>query len=165
MSQTILLKRSSVPGHVPTVSDLAIGELAINTYDGVLYYVRDNGTQEVVTVGQSAGSTSPYQEIVHNFSFVNTGATPIATIAGSKMIVEVTITITTAFNGSALTLSIGDDTNNSSVVSATQTLLDTQAAFAVFPNVSFGSDTQISLYLTALGSTQGVGFVTIKVQQ
>lgn len=165
MSQTILLKRSAVPGRVPTVSDLEVGELALNVFDGVLYYIRDNGSQEVIAVGQGSNDASPFREIVHNFSFVDTGVTPIVIIPGAKRIVEVVVTITTPFNGSALTLSIGDDANNSSVVSASQTLLDTEAAFAVYPNIDFGSDTQISMYLTALGSSQGVGFVTIKVQQ
>jgi hypothetical protein len=34
MALKIELKRSSVPGKVPATTDLALGELAINTYDG-----------------------------------------------------------------------------------------------------------------------------------
>lgn len=34
----ILLKRSDVPGKIPTVEDLEYGELAINYNDGILYY-------------------------------------------------------------------------------------------------------------------------------
>ena len=38
MSTTIKLKRSSVPGRVPTTSQLELGEIAINTADGKLYF-------------------------------------------------------------------------------------------------------------------------------
>ena len=34
MAQTIKLKRSSVSGNTPSTSDLELGEVAINTYDG-----------------------------------------------------------------------------------------------------------------------------------
>lgn len=38
MSKPILLKRSSVPNKVPTISDLQAGELALNTADKKLYF-------------------------------------------------------------------------------------------------------------------------------
>ena len=37
MQQTLILRRSAVPGNKPTVNKLALGELAINTYDGKLF--------------------------------------------------------------------------------------------------------------------------------
>jgi hypothetical protein len=52
MAQTIKLRRSAIPGAVPTTSQLALGELAINTYDGRLYLKKDvSGVQTVVQVG------------------------------------------------------------------------------------------------------------------
>jgi hypothetical protein len=59
MSNLIRLKRSSVPGKVPLVGDLALGELAINTNDGKLFLLRDNGTQTVVEVGGGGGGSVP----------------------------------------------------------------------------------------------------------
>jgi len=47
----VKLKRSAVPGKIPQVSDLALGELGVNTYDGKLYIQKDNGVQSVVEVG------------------------------------------------------------------------------------------------------------------
>lgn len=38
MSTTIKLRRSAVPGRVPTTSQLELGEIAINTADGKLYF-------------------------------------------------------------------------------------------------------------------------------
>ena len=37
MGNTIRLKRSSIPGKVPDANDLIVGEIAVNTADGVLY--------------------------------------------------------------------------------------------------------------------------------
>ena len=37
----IRIKRSAVPGKVPQVSDLPLGELGLNTYDAELYSRRE----------------------------------------------------------------------------------------------------------------------------
>ena len=65
MAQTIRLKRSAVAGRVPTTSDLELGEVGMNTYDGALYMKRDAGTAEVIRIafgnqdyGLITGSTS-----------------------------------------------------------------------------------------------------------
>ena len=59
MAQTIKLKRSSVSGRVPTTSDLELGEVAINTYDGKMYIKKSvGGTETVVSVGGGALATS-----------------------------------------------------------------------------------------------------------
>lgn len=44
MPQTIKLKRSSTEGQAPSAGDLALGEVAINTYDGKMYIKKDTGT-------------------------------------------------------------------------------------------------------------------------
>ena len=44
MAQTIQLKRSSVAGNKPGASDLALGEIAINTADGAVYIKKGDGT-------------------------------------------------------------------------------------------------------------------------
>lgn len=49
-------KRSAVAGKVPTLSDLPLGELAINTFDGKIYIRKDNGTASVVEIGAGAGT-------------------------------------------------------------------------------------------------------------
>ena len=53
MANTVKLKRSAVPGKIPLVADLELGELALNTYDGKLYSKKDDGTQSIFQVGQS----------------------------------------------------------------------------------------------------------------
>ena len=51
MSVKIELKRSSVPGRVPTTSSLNLGEIALNTFDGKAYIKKDNGTASIIQLG------------------------------------------------------------------------------------------------------------------
>lgn len=52
MANTVKLKRSATPSKVPTTSDLELGEIAINTYDGKAYIKKDvGGTQSIVPIG------------------------------------------------------------------------------------------------------------------
>ena len=80
MSQNIRLKRSSVPGRVPTINQLDLGELALNTYDGKLYLKQDiSGVQSVITVGESASfATSASYALTASFF---SGSIPSATSA------------------------------------------------------------------------------------
>ena len=62
MAQTIKLKRSSTSGNTPTTSQLALGEMAINTTDGKVFIKKSvSGTESVVEVSnsQSIVSTAP----------------------------------------------------------------------------------------------------------
>jgi len=54
-AQVVKLKRSSVPGKIPLITDIALGELAINTFDGKAFFKKDNGTESIVEVGTGAG--------------------------------------------------------------------------------------------------------------
>ena len=53
MSNTILLKRSGVASGVPLTSNVALGELAINYYDGRLYTKQNNGTTQIIDLSQN----------------------------------------------------------------------------------------------------------------
>jgi hypothetical protein len=48
MAQTVKLKRSATPAKVPQTTDVDLGEIAINTYDGKVYFKKDPGTPVVV---------------------------------------------------------------------------------------------------------------------
>lgn len=52
----IVVKRSSVPGKVPTTTDLSLGEIAVNTYDGKMFIKKNvSGTESIVDITASAG--------------------------------------------------------------------------------------------------------------
>ena len=52
MAQVIKLKRTAVQGKIPTTSNLELGELALNTYDGRIFFEKNDGSpsiQEILT--------------------------------------------------------------------------------------------------------------------
>jgi hypothetical protein len=51
MANIVKMKRSAVASKVPTTADLALGEIAINTFDGKVYIKKDNGAASIVEVG------------------------------------------------------------------------------------------------------------------
>ena len=55
-------KRSGIADKVPQTTDLALGELAINTHDGKLFLKKDDGVEAVVEIGGGAGSSSMFTE-------------------------------------------------------------------------------------------------------
>ncbi len=59
MANLIKLKRSAVAGKAPATTDLELGELALNTYDGKLYTKKDNGTASIVELSGGGGSSGP----------------------------------------------------------------------------------------------------------
>ena len=57
MAQVIKVKQSSVAGKVPTTAQLQLGELALNTTDGKLYFKKNvSGSESIVTVSASTAS-------------------------------------------------------------------------------------------------------------
>lgn len=75
MSQNIRLKRSSIPGRIPTTTQLDLGELALNTYDGKLYLKQNvAGAESVIAVGETASLaiTASYALTATSASYSNT---------------------------------------------------------------------------------------------
>ena len=76
----IRLRRSAVPGNVPTVEQLNLGELAINTHDGKLFLKKeyDGGIEQIVEVGafSGAGLSSTF----NNYIYTSDGT--MATVEG-----------------------------------------------------------------------------------
>jgi hypothetical protein len=62
MAQSIILKRSSLPGKVPDTGSLNVGEIAVNTYDGKIFIKRSGNLDSiegvVVTNSITTGSIS-----------------------------------------------------------------------------------------------------------
>ena len=59
MANTIKIRRSAVQGAVPTTAQLALGELAINHYDGKLYAKKSvGGTESIVELSAGTGGVT-----------------------------------------------------------------------------------------------------------
>jgi hypothetical protein len=86
MANTVKLKRSAVQGNAPSTTDLALGELGLNTYDGKLFMKKDDGTEAIVEIG-SAGTDGERDFIASgtiangNTVILNTDGT-VSTITG-----------------------------------------------------------------------------------
>jgi len=50
MAQTVQLKRSALSGKVPDTGSLNLGELAVNTYDGKIYFKKSGSIESVESV-------------------------------------------------------------------------------------------------------------------
>ena len=61
MANTVKLKRSSVANKVPLTTDLQLGEIAVNTNDGRLYMLKNDGSNAVVEIG-SMGANGAIHE-------------------------------------------------------------------------------------------------------
>ena len=47
MAQIVKLKRTSVQGKVPTISNVELGELAMNTYDGRIFFEKSSSLESI----------------------------------------------------------------------------------------------------------------------
>lgn len=56
MATVIQFKRSSTQSDVPAISDLSLGELAVNTYHGRFYTEKNDGSAAIVEVGSNPSS-------------------------------------------------------------------------------------------------------------
>ena len=73
MAQVVKLKRTAVSGKVPSTSNLELGELAINTYDGRIFFEKDNGTpsiEHVVTTNSATtGSINVFGNVTASYFY------------------------------------------------------------------------------------------------
>jgi len=66
MAQTIKLKRSATAGGAPTTSQIALGEVAINTYDGKMYIKKSvGGTESIVEISGGDSGTGIIDEFLY----------------------------------------------------------------------------------------------------
>ena len=111
MAQLIKLKRTSVEGRKPTTSNLELGELAINTYDGKIYFEKDNGTPSIKEIATE--DTYHFYTTSLDSRYVN--LTGDETIAGNKTFSNnITITGNLSVEGTTTTIdsttvNIGDN--------------------------------------------------------
>ena len=82
MAVRIELKRSNVPGKIPSTSQLQLGEVALNTYDGAAYFKKNvNGTETIVQFATTTGTGSGTVTSASHADYADTSG--YATNAGS----------------------------------------------------------------------------------
>ena len=167
MSNTLLIKRSATPGAAPGVGNLALGELAINTYDGRLYTKVDTGTANVFELTQN----QPIQvlgNVTGNSVNTGTGTTNLTltlsstgvsagTYGGSTgptsnigvFTVDQYGRITSASNVAISTSGLSNGTSNIAIANSANISL----SIAGTPNVAVFANTGV--YVTGLQSVSG----------
>jgi hypothetical protein len=85
MANLIKLKRSATSGNNPTTSNLELGELAINTYDGNLFFKKSvSGTESILSVATLTGTqtltnkTLASPNVTGNITFADGSVQPTA---------------------------------------------------------------------------------------
>ena len=108
MAQVVKLKRTSVQGRIPNISNLELGELAINTYDGRIFFEKDNGElsiQEILTTNsQNSGSFNLTGAISASSLSIDGNAIIGGSITSTNFTINDTLTAPT-ITGSLLRLS------------------------------------------------------------
>lgn len=83
MANTVVLKRSAVPNKIPGIGDLALGELALNTNDGNLFFKKDaSGDQSILSVATLTGNQTFTNKTLTNPT-INSGIANNLTLTGS----------------------------------------------------------------------------------
>jgi len=99
MAQVVKLKRTAVSGKVPTTSNLELGELAINTYDGRIFFEKDSGTATISEI-----LTTNTENYITGSLTLNGNITATNITLSGDLVVEGT---TTTINST--TVNIGDN--------------------------------------------------------
>jgi hypothetical protein len=105
MANVVKLKRSAVQGRSPSISDLQLGEVALNTYDGNLFFKKDQGGyQSIVQVDTVNGENTLYNKTFGN----DTDFIADVTISGSLIMATNTENIDLS-SGAGIIDDQGDD--------------------------------------------------------
>ena len=104
MANTIQIKRSSTASDTPSASDLAVGELAVNTADAKLFTKHSDGSVVEIAAGGGGSSDSFKTIAVSGQSNVvaESSTDTLTLVAGSNMTITTdasTDTITLASSG------------------------------------------------------------------
>ena len=134
MSSIVQLKRSALTGKVPGTGSLNLGELALNTYDGKIFFRR-------------SGSTDTIQEVVTT-NVLNTGS------------VTITGTLTAGSIVGSISASNGVVSGSSQVIGILSSLNSYTASYATTGSNQFKADQNIT---GSLRATETGSFGSLKV--
>jgi len=150
MAQTIILKRSGLAGKVPDTGSLNLGEVAINTFDGKVFFKR-------------SGSVESIQEILTTNSTITGSLTMNGTGSFASLKVNDTLTVnhgTTIISGSQL---VTDELTVLGAINARQFNISVISSSVIFQSGStkFGDTSDdIHQFTGSLGVTGSVSAST-----
>ena len=147
MPNTLKHKQAATASKVPLTTDLALGELAVNTYDGRVFLKKDvSGTQSIVEVGSDASRLTS--------GTVASARLPATADMNGRIAVEKNGTLVgtrraiNLIEGTNVTLTVADDSPNEEVdvtINAARTAsIEFPAAAALYPATNFGQFKSVS---------------------
>ena len=156
MAQIVKLKRTAISGKIPNISNLELGELAMNTYDGRIFFEKsssEESIQEILTTNSHpyAVTGSIYLNGAVTASHFKGDGSQLTNLPTDISIAEATtvtasydsvddITVTHNFNSYNVLVSVYDNSRNVLIPATTSlptvntarvTLSDTQSGFVV----------------------------------
>jgi hypothetical protein len=136
MAQSIILKRSSLPGKVPDTGSLNVGEIAVNTYDGKMFIKRSGNLDSIEGIVVTNSTTTGSITLTRTGSFGELVVTQDANISRdlyvtNDIIGAGDIDVSGDITGSSALLSgslivRGNITGNSALLSGSLTLSGSQ---------------------------------------
>ena len=100
MATIIKLKRSETASSVPTTSDLAVGEVALNTVDRKIY-VRDS-SNNIIEVANATSAGSAGSSLTNGSYTFELGSDGVLTLPNTAFIFDSTATFSTTSSGQTL---------------------------------------------------------------
>ena len=86
MTNKILIKRSAVQGKIPSIEDLAYGEIALNTFDGKAYIKINDGIESIAEIGKASLTADTVVDLnVEEDYFTGTGSQTVYTLSKSPI--------------------------------------------------------------------------------
>jgi hypothetical protein len=159
-NQFLKLRRSAVPGRIPSTSSLDFGEIALNTYDG-LAFIKKSGSagEEIVAIG--ANTTS-----------ITGSANYIPLFSGTGSLVTSSIYQTGSFTG--INITAPDDPDNADVLLVNGRNLPTYNILSAHgeidsysqlnvQNFSSGSNASSDIVATADNGTETTGYINMGI--
>jgi hypothetical protein len=117
----ILIKRSAVAAKVPASVDLALGELAINTYDGKLYLKKSvAGVETVIQVGDPA--TAPIQTVFGRTGSIVLTSADVTTALGFTPVQKTGDTMTGPLTATSFNGPLNGNANTATILATTRSI-------------------------------------------
>ncbi len=117
MASTVQLKRSALSGKVPGTGSLDLGELAVNTYDGKIYFKKSGSVESVETI---VTTNAVITGSIIADSFSGSIAATNGVVSGSSQIISI-LNPLNSFTQSYFTDSASFDSRILAAVNATDT--------------------------------------------
>jgi hypothetical protein len=158
-NQFLKLRRSAVPGRIPSTSSLDFGEIALNTYDG-LAFIKKSGSagEEIVAIGANTTSITGSANYIPLFSGTTSLVTSSIYDSGSFTAIGATASIHDAAERFLVNAGVTDSYN---LISG-HTNIDSYAQLNI-KNFNSGIDASSDIVATADDGDEEEGYINMGI--